>query len=113
MKRMTGIVHNLFEVHALSEDESDDMEYNFDDKLQCIFDQFPKYCMKIMPGDFAVKLGIESILKWAVRNYKLHKTNNCNGSRVVSCYIRKYVKSTMIQHYSTSQICNDSHSYTW
>jgi hypothetical protein len=50
-------------VHALNKDESDDVEYNFDNKLQCIFDHFPKFCMKILPGDFAVKLAIESILK--------------------------------------------------
>jgi hypothetical protein len=42
-------------VHAPCEDKSDDVKEGFCEELACVFDQFPRYDMKILMGDFNVK----------------------------------------------------------
>jgi exonuclease III len=44
-------------VHAPCEDKSDDVKDSFYEKLGRVFDQFPRYDMKILLGDFNAKLG--------------------------------------------------------
>jgi hypothetical protein len=39
-------------VHAPCEDTSDDIKDSFCDELGRVFDQFPRYDMKILLGDF-------------------------------------------------------------
>jgi hypothetical protein len=39
-------------VYAPTEDESDDAKDSFYEHLECVFTKFPKYCMKILLGDF-------------------------------------------------------------
>jgi hypothetical protein len=48
-------------MHALSEGKSDDSQESFYEELEQVFDHFPKYCVKIMLGDFNAKLGRERI----------------------------------------------------
>jgi hypothetical protein len=49
-------------VHAPSEEKGDDSKYSFFyDELKQVFDNFPKYHMKILLGDFTAKVGRERI----------------------------------------------------
>jgi hypothetical protein len=54
------IVLNL---HAPSEERSDNSKDSFYEDLEQVFDHFPKYYMKIPLGDFNAKVGRESIFK--------------------------------------------------
>jgi hypothetical protein len=40
---------------------------SFYEELECVFDTFPKYHMKILLGDFNAKVGREDILKRQLR----------------------------------------------
>jgi len=44
-------------VHAPSEENSDKSKDRFYEELEQVFDHFPKYCMKILLGDFNAKVG--------------------------------------------------------
>ena len=44
-------------VHARSEEKSEEVKDSFYEELEEVFDQFPKYYMKILLGDFNAKLG--------------------------------------------------------
>jgi hypothetical protein len=50
-------------VHAPFENNSDDVKDSFSEKLGCVFDQFPRYDMKISLGDSNGKVGREDIFK--------------------------------------------------
>jgi exonuclease III len=52
----------VLNVHAPTEDKCDDTKDSFCEELEGIFDQFPKYHMKILLGDFNAKVGREDIL---------------------------------------------------
>jgi hypothetical protein len=43
-------------VHAPCEDKSDDVKDSFYEELACVFDQFPRYDMKILLGDLNAKV---------------------------------------------------------
>jgi len=61
-------------VHAQSEEKSDDSRDNFYEELEQVFDHFPKYYVKIMLGDLNAKV-------WRKNTFK----NRQLGTRV---YIR-------------------------
>jgi exonuclease III len=44
-------------VHAPTEDKSNNSKYSFYEKLEHVSNQFPQYHMKILLGDFNVKVG--------------------------------------------------------
>ena len=46
-------------MYAPSEEESDDLKYSFYEELEQVFNNFPKYHIKILLGDFNAKLGRE------------------------------------------------------
>jgi len=50
-------------VHATTEEKSEELKDSFYEELEEVFDQFPKYYMKILLGDFNAKLGREDIFK--------------------------------------------------
>jgi hypothetical protein len=56
--------------------------------------------MKILLGDFNVKVGRENIYKPTIGNESLHQDSNDNGVRIVNFATSKnlVVKSTMFQH---------------
>jgi len=54
-------------VHAPSEEKSDESKYSFYEKLEQVFDHFPKYHMKILLGDINAKLGRENIFETNIR----------------------------------------------
>jgi hypothetical protein len=53
VRRCSIIVLN---VHAPDEDTSDDVKESFREKLGRVLDQFPRYDMKILLGDFNAKV---------------------------------------------------------
>jgi hypothetical protein len=64
--------------------------------------------MKILFGDFNVKVGMEDIFTQTLRNETLHEISNDNGVRVVNFATLKHlvVKSMMFPH------CNIN-KFTW
>jgi hypothetical protein len=83
-------------VHAPKEDKDDDIKDSIYEELQHVFDQFCRYHMKILLGDFNAMVGTEDILKAAIGNESLHEASNDNGVRVVNFATSKnlIVKST-------------------
>ena len=49
----------VLNVHAPSEEKSDDSKDSFYEELDHVFNNFPKYKMKILLGSFNAKLGRE------------------------------------------------------
>jgi hypothetical protein len=60
------------------------MKDSFHDELECVFNKFSKYHMKILLGDFNAKVGREDIFKLTIGNESSHKISNDNGVRVVN-----------------------------
>ena len=91
------IVLNL---HAPSEEKSDDSKDSFYEELEQIFYHFSKYHMKILLGDCNAKVGRENIFKLTIVNESLHQGSNDSGVRIVNFVTSKslVVKSTMFPH---------------
>jgi hypothetical protein len=60
----------VLNVHAPRDDKSDKVEDNFYKETGHVFNQFPRYNMKILLGDFNTKIGILDIFKSTVGNGK-------------------------------------------
>jgi hypothetical protein len=71
-------------VHAPCEDMSIDVKDSFYEELGHIFDQFPRYDMKILLDDFNAKVGREDVFKPTIRNESSLKISNDNRVRVVN-----------------------------
>jgi hypothetical protein len=97
----------VLNIHASTENKTD-VKDSFCEELKYVFDKFPKYHMKILLGNFSVKVGREDIFKPTIGNESLHKISNVNGVRLVNFATSKNhrVKSTMFPHCSI-------HKYTW
>jgi hypothetical protein len=95
-------------VHAPTEDKYDDIKDSFYEELEQVFEQFLRYHMKILLGDFNAKVGRQDIFKPVIGNESLHEASNDNGVRVVNFATSKYliVKSTTFPHRSI-------HKNTW
>jgi hypothetical protein len=95
-------------VHASTEDKCDDTNDSFYEEPEGVFNQVPKYHMKILFGDFNAKVEREDIFKLTVGNGCFHEASNDNGVRVVNFATSKnlVVKSTMFPH-------RKIHKYTW
>jgi hypothetical protein len=74
----------VLNIHAPTEDKTDDVKGSFYEELEGVFDKFPKYHMKILLGDFSAKVGREDIFKPAIGNESLHEISNDNGVRLVN-----------------------------
>jgi hypothetical protein len=74
----------VLNVHAPTEDKTDDMKDMFYEELEHVFHKFPKYHMKILLGYFFAKVGREDIFKTTIGNECLHKIRSDNGVRVVN-----------------------------
>jgi endonuclease/exonuclease/phosphatase family metal-dependent hydrolase len=94
-------------VHAPTEDKDDVIKDSFYKEVEQILDQFPRYHMKILQGDFNVKVGREDIFKPIIGNESLHEASNDKGVRVVNFTTLKniIVKSTFLHR--------DIHKHTW
>ena len=74
----------VLNVHAQSEENSDDSKDSFCEKLEQVFkNNFPKYHIKILLGGFNEKWGTENIFKQTIGNESLHQDRNDNGVRIV------------------------------
>jgi exonuclease III len=98
----------VLNVHAPTEDKTDDLRSGFYEELERVFDKFPKYHMKILLGDFNAKVGREGIFKPTIGNKSLHEISNDNRVRSVNFTTSKNlrIKSTMFLH-------PNIHKYTW
>jgi hypothetical protein len=92
----------VLNVHALTNDKTDDVKDSFYEELERMFDKFLKYHMKILL-DFNAKVGREDIFKPTIGNESLHEISNDNGVRLVNFATSKNlrVKSTS-SHIATS-----------
>jgi muramidase (phage lysozyme) len=70
--------HIVLNVHAPTEDKTDDVKDSFYKEVECVFHKFPKYHMKILLGDFKVKVGKQDIFKPTIQNESLHEISNDN-----------------------------------
>jgi hypothetical protein len=89
----------VLNVHAPTEDKTDDLKDSFYEELERVFDKFPKYHTKILL-DFNAKVGKEDIFKPTIGNESSQKISNDNGIRLVNFATSKNlgVKSTMFPH---------------
>jgi hypothetical protein len=71
-------------VHVTTEDKDDNIKDSFYKELEQIFDQFPRYHIKILLGDFNAKVGREDIFKLIISNESVHEVSNDIGVRVVN-----------------------------
>jgi hypothetical protein len=53
----------VLNVHTSAEVKIDYIKDSFCEELERVFDEFPKYHMKILLGEFSVRVGMEDILK--------------------------------------------------
>jgi exonuclease III len=90
----------ILNVHAPTDDKDDVIKDSFYRVLEEVFDQFPRYHMKILMGDFNAKVGRGDIFKPIIGNESLHEASNHNGVRVVNFATSKnlIVKSTTFPH---------------
>jgi hypothetical protein len=73
----------VLNVHAPTEDKTDDVKDSFYEEVDRVFDKFPKYHMKILL-DFNAKVGREDIFKPTIGNESLHEISNDIGVRLVN-----------------------------
>jgi hypothetical protein len=71
-------------VYAPPKNKNDDIKDSFYKETGQIFDQFPRYHIKILLGDFNAKIGRKDIFKLIIGNESLHEASNENGVKVVS-----------------------------
>jgi hypothetical protein len=64
-------------LHTL--EASDDKNDSFYEELECVFDQFCKYHMKIVLRHISAKVGMEDTFEVTVGNKSLHETSNDSG----------------------------------
>jgi exonuclease III len=89
-------------VRAPCEDKSDDVKDSFYEELAHVFNQFPRYDMKILLGDFNAEVGREDIYKLTIGNESSHEIRIDIGVKVVNFATSKnlVVKSTMFPNRS-------------
>jgi hypothetical protein len=83
-----------------TEDQINDNEGSFYEKLEPVFDKFPKHHMKILLEDFNANVNKEDIFKPTTGNKSLHEIGNNNRVRVVNSATSKnlIVTSTVFPH---------------
>jgi len=83
---LRGHWHNIVavNVHAPSEEKSDESKDSFYEELEQVFDHFLRYHMKMLLEDFSTKLGRENIFKPTFGQESLHQDINDNGVRLVN-----------------------------
>jgi hypothetical protein len=94
-------------VHAPTEDNDDAIKDSIYKELEEVFDQFPRYHMKILMGDFNAKVRREDIFKPRIGSESLHEASNDNGVRVVN-----FTSSKNLIVKSMGPHC-DIHKHTW
>jgi hypothetical protein len=72
----------VLNVHAPSEEKSDDSKDSFCEELEQVFNWFPN--LKILLENFKAQMGREDIFKLTIGNESLHEDSNDNGVRIVN-----------------------------
>jgi hypothetical protein len=97
----------VLNMHAPSGDKSDDSKDSFYEEMEQVFDNFPRYHMKILLGDLNAKVGRENIFKPTIGNESLHQDSNDNRVRINFATSKNLVvKSTVFPH-------RNIHKHTW
>jgi hypothetical protein len=91
----------VLNVHAPTEDKDDDIKDSFHKGLEQVFDQFPKYHMKILLGDSNAKVRRKDTFKIIIGNESLHEASNGNGVRVVNFATLKNLPGAQHSHTTT------------
>jgi exonuclease III len=73
----------VLNMHAPTEDKSDDIKDSLEEELEQMFDQFHRYLRKNLLGHFSANVGREDIFKPINVNESLHEVSNNNGIKVV------------------------------
>jgi hypothetical protein len=97
----------VLNVHLPTEDKCHEAKDSFYEELECVFDQFLTYHMKML-GDFNAKVERVDIFKLTIGNKSLQDIGNDNEVRVVNFTTSKNLvfRSTMFPHLRI-------HKYTW
>jgi hypothetical protein len=74
----------VLNVHAPSEEKSDDSKNSIYEELGQVFDHFPTYHKETLLGDLKVKVEGENIFKPTIGNESPHQDNKDNGVRTVN-----------------------------
>jgi exonuclease III len=87
-------------VHAPSEDKSQEEKDDFYDCVDSTLNALPQYRIRIVLGDLNAKIGKEAIFRPIIGSHSLHETTNDNGLRLIdfACGNGLVVKSTMFPH---------------
>jgi hypothetical protein len=93
----------VLNVHAPTENKDDIIKDSFYEEPEQVFDQFPRYYIKILLGDFSAKVGREEMFKPIIGNESLHEASN-NGVRVVNFATSKNLSRA--QHFHTATFIN-------
>jgi hypothetical protein len=87
----------VLNVHAACENKGDDVKDSFYEEIRRVFDQFPRYEMKILLGGINAEVGRENILQTKMGNESLHEISNDNGVRVLnSATVKNLVVRSLI-----------------
>jgi hypothetical protein len=82
---------------APCDDNSDDVKDSFYEELGRVFDQFPRYDMKILLSDLKANVGREDIFKPTIGNKSSQEIKNDNGVNFATSK-NIVVKSIMLPH---------------
>jgi hypothetical protein len=74
----------VLNMRAPIEDKDDNIKDSFYKELGQVFDQFLRYHITILLGDFSAKVGREDIFKPIIGNESLYEVSNDNGVIVVN-----------------------------
>ena len=98
----------VLNVHARSEERSDDSKESICKELEQLSDHFPKYHMNNRLGKLNAKLGREDNFIPTIGNESLQQDSDDNGIRIVNVATSEslVVKDTMFPH-------PNIHTYTW
>jgi exonuclease III len=96
----------VLNVHAPTEYKIDDVKGRFYEELEHVFHIYPECHMKILLGDFNVKVSKEDILEQRIGNESVHEISNNNGVRIINFATSKSVKSTTFPYHNIDK-------FTW
>jgi hypothetical protein len=93
--------------HAPSEDKCNEVKDSFYEKTGSVFNQFPKYNMRILFADFNAKIGKESNFKPTNGNKSLYEIANDKGVRGVNVATCRdhFAKRAIFPHRDIFQSC--------
>lgn len=98
----------LINVHAPTEEKTDEVKDLFYEKLISTYRAAPGHDIKIVLGDFNAKVGQETIYRPTIGTHSLHKITNANGLRLIDFAMSKnmVISGTYFPH-------KNIHKMTW